>query len=71
MRTAIASLVPGAKIDSIAEAKMPGFYEVILQGQIVYVSADGKYLVQGSIYDIAAKTDLTETSRAVQRRSDP
>lgn len=69
VRAAIASLVPGAKIDSIAEAKMPGFYEVMLQGQIVYVSGDGKYLVQGSIYDIANKTDLTEASRAVQRRA--
>ena len=69
VRAAIASLVPGAKIDSIAEAKMPGFYEVMLQGQIVYVSGDGKYLVQGSIYDIANKTDLTEASRSVQRRT--
>jgi thiol:disulfide interchange protein DsbC len=68
VRAAIVSLVPGAKIDSIAEAKMPGFYEVMLQGQIVYVSTDGKYLVQGSIYDIGAKTDLTEASRTVLRR---
>ena len=68
VRAAIASLVPGAKIDSISEAKMPNFYEVMLQGQIVYVSHDGKYLVQGSIFDIANKTDLTEASRSVQRR---
>jgi len=68
-RAAIQSLVPGAKIDSIADAKMPGFYEVMLQGQIVYVSNDGKYLVQGSIFDIEAKKDLTEASRSVQRKS--
>lgn len=68
-RAAITTLVPGAKIDSIAEAKLPGFYEVQLQGQIVYVSHDGKYLVQGSVFDIANKTDLTEASRAVQRKS--
>jgi len=68
-RAAIQSLVPGAKIDSIADAKMPGFYEVMLQGQIVYVSQDGKYLVQGSIFDIEAKKDLTEASRSVQRKS--
>lgn len=67
-RAAIQSLVPGAKIDSMAEAKLPGFYEVMLQGQIVYVSQDGKYLVQGSVFDIASKTDITEASRAVQRR---
>jgi thiol:disulfide interchange protein DsbC len=69
VRAAIESLVPGAKVDSIAEAAMPGFYEVSLQGQLVYVSADGRYLLQGSVYDIATKTDLTEASRAVQRRN--
>ena len=67
VRAAILSLVPGAKIDSIAEARMPNFYEVMMQGQIVYVSHDGKYLLQGSVYDIATKTDITEASRAVQR----
>jgi thiol:disulfide interchange protein DsbC len=69
VRAAIQSLVPGATIDTIAEAAMPGFYEVVLQGQLVYVSADGRYLLQGSVFDIATKTDLTEASRAVQRRN--
>ena len=69
VRAAIQSLVPGATIDTIAEAAMPGFYEVALQGQLVYVSADGRYLLQGSVFDISTKTDLTEASRAVQRRN--
>jgi len=68
VRTAIQSLVPGASIDSISESVLPGFYEVVIGGQIAYVSGDGKYLVQGSIYDIQGKTDLTEASRAVLRR---
>jgi thiol:disulfide interchange protein DsbC len=59
--------VPKAQIDSIADAAMPGFFEVDVQGQLVYVSADGRFLLQGSIYDIAAKKDLTEASRAVKR----
>lgn len=69
IEAAIASLVPGAKIDSIAESQVPGFYQVVLQGQVVYVSADGKYLVQGSVFDIENKTDLTETARASIRRN--
>jgi thiol:disulfide interchange protein DsbC len=68
-RAAIQALVPGATIDSIAEAVLPGFYEVVLQGQIVYVSADGKYLLQGSVYDIQAKADMTEASRGKLRRA--
>ena len=68
-RAAIQSLVPGATIDSIADAVLPGFYEVVLQGQIVYVSQDGKYLVQGSIFDIPNKTDVTEGARTNIRRT--
>jgi thiol:disulfide interchange protein DsbC len=64
VRAAILSLVPSAKIDSIAESVLPGVFEVVLDGQIVYVSGDGKYLVQGSLFDIANKTDLTEQTRA-------
>ncbi len=68
-REAIQSLVPGASIDSIAEAALPGFYEVAVAGQIVYVSADGRYLMQGMLYDIAGKVDLTEQGRAKIRKA--
>lgn len=68
VRAAIQSLVPGASVESISESVLPGFYEVIIGGQIAYVSEDGKYLLQGSIYDIPGKTDITETSRAALRR---
>jgi len=68
VKAAIQSLVPSATIDSIADAAVPGFYEVVVQGQIVYVSEDGKYLIQGSIFDVEGKADLTESSRAKLRR---
>jgi thiol:disulfide interchange protein DsbC len=57
---AILSLVPQAKIDSVAKSSLPGFYEVVTGGQVVYVSADGKYLLQGSLFDMSNKKDLTE-----------
>ena len=63
VRAAIETLVPGATIDSVAKAPLAGFYEVALGGQVVYVSSDGRYLVQGALYDIPAKLDLTEASK--------
>lgn len=69
VKTAIQTLVPNAKIDSIAESVIPGLYEVVLDSQIVYVSQDGKYLVQGSVFDIGKRADLTEQTRAGIRRS--
>jgi thiol:disulfide interchange protein DsbC len=68
VRDAILSLVPNATIESVAESTLPGFYEVSLGGQLVYVSTDGRYLVQGTVFDIANKVDLTEQRRAVTRR---
>lgn len=68
VESAIKSLVPAAKIDSIAESQVPNFYQVVLQGQVVYISADGKYLFQGSVFDIPNKTDLTEAAKAGLRR---
>lgn len=60
VRDAFASLLPNAKIDRVLKSDLPGFYEVIVSGQIVYVSADGKYLLQGRLYDVPGKKDLTE-----------
>ena len=69
VREAILKLVPDATIDSIAESAVPGFYEVSLGGQMVYVSMDGRFLVQGSIYDIENKVDLTEQKSSGARKT--
>jgi len=53
VRDAFSSLLPNAKIDRVTKSEVPGFYEVIVGGQVVYVSADGKYLLQGNLYDVA------------------
>ena len=68
VRAAIQSLVPGAAIDSIADSVIPGVVEVQVAGQVAYVTEDGKYLMQGSIYDFNAKKDLTEAARAEVRQ---
>ena len=69
VREAIKTLVPSAQIDSVSESKLTGFYEVAMSGQVLYVSADGKYLVQGMVYDIANKRDLTEEKKSVMRKA--
>ncbi|MEO8672542.1 MAG: DsbC family protein [Tahibacter sp.] len=65
---AIHSLVPNAKIDSVSKSTLPGFSEVVTGGQVVYVSNDGKYLLQGSLFDMSTKKDLTEARLAGLRK---
>ncbi len=60
VRAAIQSMVPSAKIDAIAESSLPGFYEVVIGSNVLYASADGKFLMQGRVFDIEHKVDLTE-----------
>ena len=59
VRDAMHALLPLVKVDHLVKSEVPGFYEVIVSGQVVYVSEDGKYLLQGNLYDVARKKDLT------------
>lgn len=68
VREALKTLVPDVKIDRLQPAPVPGFHEVVLSGQVLYVSNDGKYLIQGSLFEVGTRTDLTERARAGLRR---
>lgn len=63
-REALRKLNPQIKVDQIGVAPIAGFREAIVGGQVVYVSDDGKYLLQGTLYDIENKKNLGEASLA-------
>lgn len=67
-RQAITALAPKIKIDAVQESAIPGFYEAMAGGQFLYVSKDGRYIVDGNAYDVANKRDLTAKSRAKARK---
>jgi thiol:disulfide interchange protein DsbC len=51
----------------ITPGPMPGLYRVILGPQVAYISADGRYLLQGDIIDLADHSNLTADARNVAR----
>lgn len=53
------TLVPNTEISSVSPSPVPGLYRVIVDGQVLYMSKDGRYLVQGSVYDVKQRKDLT------------
>jgi thiol:disulfide interchange protein DsbC len=65
---AIRSLNAQVQIDHIAAAPLPGFREVIVGGQVIYVSDDGRYLLQGALFDVKQKKDLSQSGLAEVRR---
>jgi thiol:disulfide interchange protein DsbC len=68
VRAAIASMAPGASIDGLRTSRMPGMFEASVNGATVYVSADGKYLIAGSLWDVSAHDNLGERHRAGVRK---
>lgn len=64
-RSAVAQLNPNAKVDYVGAAPLPGFREVIAGGQLLYISDDGRYLMQGAVLDLDQQQDLMQTSAAL------
>jgi thiol:disulfide interchange protein DsbC len=69
LRAAVQKAVPGAVIEDIRQGVIPGYKEVAIGGKIVYVSADGRYLLQGTLIELASRDNLTEISEGALRRS--
>lgn len=62
-----AKLMPGTNPESIKPSAIKGLYEVVFGAQVVYVSADGRYVLQGDIMDLNKRENLTEKTRSKQR----
>jgi len=67
-RQTILSLSPDLTIERIADAALPGFQEVVVAGQVMYVSNDGRYLMQGKLYDIEQRAELGQGALSEVRR---
>ena len=68
VRAGLAKVLPDVKPDSVAPSVVGGLYEVAVGPQILYVSQDGKYLLQGRILDMEQRKDLTEPKQAEARK---
>lgn len=64
-RQALQALNPQIQIDYVGASALPGFREAIVGGQVVLVSDDGRYLVQGQVLDLETKKELTQGSPAL------
>ncbi|GLQ92358.1 disulfide isomerase DsbC N-terminal domain-containing protein [Dyella acidisoli] len=70
VRQTLLKLVPKAKIEQIMPAPLPGFYQVIASGHLVYISSDGKYVMNGQLIDATKGTSLTDDAWAVYRKTE-
>ena len=69
-RTALLKrLPPGSKIDDLRPAPIPGMYEFSEGAEISYLTTDGKFFIDGSVYDMDTRQNLTEIRKDQIRTS--
>lgn len=60
VRTTLQGQLPELKIDAVQQSEIPGLYEVVSGAQLLYVTTDGRYLLQGKAVELQSRTDVTE-----------
>lgn len=59
--------MPGLKIEAISPSPIPGLYEIVSGGDVAYVTADGVYMVQGTLFNVPERRNLSEKTLGVER----
>jgi thiol:disulfide interchange protein DsbC len=60
---ALKTAVGGKEPDSVKTTVVPGLYEVVMGSQIMYLSKDGRYAIQGDVIDLVERDNVTESRR--------
>jgi thiol:disulfide interchange protein DsbC len=67
-RIALLKLLPaGSKLDDLRPSPIPGIYELSQGADVSYLTADGRYFLDGNVYDMATRQNLTEERRTRAR----
>ena len=67
VRQALAGIAPDLAPEYVGAAPFPGFREVLLGGQVLYVSDDGRYLMQSQPFDLKARKPATSAGLMAYR----
>jgi thiol:disulfide interchange protein DsbC len=69
-RPALLKLLPaGSKLEDLRPSPVPGIYEFTQGADVSYITADGKFFLDGNLYDVQSRENLTESLRTKARIS--
>jgi thiol:disulfide interchange protein DsbC len=66
-RAIIAKQFPGTRVEDIRPTAVTGLYELTHGADIVYVTADGRYALNGDLLNVANNENITEAHRRAVR----
>ena len=67
-RTALLKRLPaGSKLEELLPSPIPGIYQFTQGAEVSYLTADGKFFLDGNLYDMDSRENLTELLRTRAR----
>lgn len=64
LRDAIARKMPGVEITRITKSPLPGLYQVISGSQVVYMTRDARFMLDGNFVNLESKRNYTEEAKS-------
>jgi len=68
VRDAFKKVSPNGKITEVRKSEVPGFYQVLVDASVYFISADGKYLIRGNVFDIDSRQDIGDKQLSAMRK---
>lgn len=67
LKEALVAQLPAAQNAVIKTTPVAGLYEVSDGGQVMYMTKDTRYIINGDLFDLKLRKNITETARSNQR----
>jgi thiol:disulfide interchange protein DsbC len=67
LKQALAKTMPRVKPTQISSTPINGLYEVIVGSQVVYMDINARYMIEGDLFDLKTKVNVTENAKSVIR----
>ena len=64
LKQALARSMPGIEPSKISITPVTGLYEVIVGSQVVYMSVDARYMIEGDLIDLKTKANISENAKS-------
>jgi len=64
LRQALAKTMPKVKPTDISKSPVEGLYQVIVGSQVVYMSVDAQYMIEGDLYNLITKKNISEGAKS-------
>ncbi len=64
LKQALSKTMPNVKATKISATPIEGLYEVIVGSQVVYMSIDARYMIEGDLFDLKTQQNVSEDAKS-------